>query len=66
MLKEVVVSLAYISGISDSGKDIRKTRRFNQVRLDLTDVEANRFKDLIASLTGEDYVSVEKIDTKAV
>ncbi|UTH12758.1 DUF1659 domain-containing protein [Macrococcus equipercicus] len=66
MLKEVVLSLTYVADVSESGKEVRKTRRFNQVRMDLTEAQANSFKELIAVLTGEDYVSAEKIETKTV
>ncbi|TDM07041.1 hypothetical protein [Macrococcus lamae] len=66
MLKEVVLSLIYISDVSESGKETRKSRRFSQVRMDLTEPQANSFKDLISILTGEDYVAAEKIETKTV
>ena len=65
MLKELVVQLTYVSEIKD-GKEVMKSRRFNQVRLDITDVEINVFKDLIAKLTNENYIAVDKIETKMI
>lgn len=65
MLKELVVQLTYVSEIKD-GKEVMKSRRFNQVRLDITDVEINVFKDLIARLTNESYIAVDKIETKMI
>lgn len=66
MLKEVVLSLTYIAGITEAGKDIKKSRRFNQVRMDLNDRDLQTFKDLIYVLTGENYYNVEKIETKMI
>lgn len=65
MLKELVVQLTYVSEIKD-GKEVMKSRRFNQVRLDITDVEINVFKDLIARLTNDSYIAVDKIETKMI
>lgn len=64
MLTEVVLSLSYIAGVNEAGKDIKKTRRFNQVRMNLNDNDLQTFKELVQLLTGEVYYNVEKIETK--
>ncbi|WP_414046499.1 hypothetical protein ACMGE7_05560 [Macrococcus equi] len=66
MLKDVVVNLLYVADIKEDGKEVFKARRFNQVRLDLTDNELQLFSNVIAQLTGEVYVKIDKVETKAI
>ncbi|MCE4957156.1 DUF1659 domain-containing protein [Macrococcoides caseolyticum] len=66
MLKEVVLNLLYVAETKADGKEIFKARRFNQVRMDLIDAEIQAFSDLISELTGEVYVKIDKVETKAV
>lgn len=66
MLKDVVLNLSFLSDVTPEGKEVFKTRRFNQVRLDLTDAEVQSFGDLISSLTGEVYVKIDKLETKSI
>ncbi|WP_414049544.1 hypothetical protein [Macrococcus animalis] len=66
MLKDVVVNLMYVADVKEDGKEVFKSRRFNQVRLDLSDSELQDFKDLISTLTGELYVKIDRVETKAV
>ncbi|QYA41286.1 DUF1659 domain-containing protein [Macrococcoides bohemicum] len=66
MLKEVVLNLLYVTDVKDDGKEVFKTRRFNQVRMDLLDNDLQNFAMLMTELTGEDYVKIDKVETKAV
>lgn len=66
MLKEVVLYLLYVTDVKDDGKEVFKTRRFNQVRMDLLDSDLQNFAMLMTELTGEDYVKIDKVETKAV
>ncbi|WP_414043225.1 DUF1659 domain-containing protein [Macrococcus sp. EM39E] len=66
MLKDVVVNLMYVADVKEDGKEVFKSRRFNQVRLDLSDSDLQDFKDLISTLTGELYVKIDRVETKAV
>ncbi|MCG7420001.1 hypothetical protein BHU61_03975 [Macrococcus epidermidis] len=66
MLKEVVLNLMYVTGVKEDGKEVFKTRRFNQVRMDLLDSDLQNFATLMSELTGEDYVKIDKVETKAV
>lgn len=66
MLKEVVLNLMYVTDVKEDGKEVFKTRRFNQVRMDLLDSDLQNFATLMSELTGEDYVKIDKVETKAV
>lgn len=66
MIKDVILSLHYIAGVNEAGKDIRKSRRFPQVRFNLTDQEAQEFKALITTLTDETYYEAELTEIKIV
>lgn len=66
MLKEVVLNLLYVTDVKDDGKEVFKTSRFNQVRMDLLDSDLQNFAMLMTELTGEDYVKIDKVETKAV
>lgn len=66
MLKEVVLNLIYVTGVKEDGKEVFKTRRFNQVRMDLLDSDLQNFATLMTELTGEDYVKIDKVETKVV
>lgn len=66
MLKEVVLNLLYVTDVKDDGKEVFKTIRFNQVRMDLLDSDLQNFAMLMTELTGEDYVKIDKVETKAV
>ncbi|MGK0555071.1 DUF1659 domain-containing protein [Macrococcus capreoli] len=66
MLKEVVLNLMYVADVKDDGKEVFKSRRFNQVRMDLTDNDLQAFGALISKLTGEVYIKIDKIETKIV
>lgn len=64
MIKDVILELAFVKEVTEEGKSIMKTRRFNQVVLNITDEEARAFALLVSRLTGEVYVSVNKIEKK--
>ncbi|RAI82715.1 DUF1659 domain-containing protein [Macrococcoides goetzii] len=66
MLKEVVLNLMYVTDVKEDGKEVFKTRRFNQVRMDLLDSDLQNFATLMSELTGEAYVKIDKVETKAV
>ncbi|GGB06413.1 DUF1659 domain-containing protein [Macrococcus hajekii] len=66
MLKELTLNLTFVAAVDDKGKETKKTRRFSQVRLDLTDAQALELKGLISELTGEDYISAELTELKLV
>lgn len=66
MLKDVVVNLFFVVEVKEDGKEVLKARRFNQVRLDLADSELQAFGSIISKLTGETYVKIDKVETKAV
>ncbi|MBC9873503.1 DUF1659 domain-containing protein [Macrococcoides bohemicum] len=66
MLKEVVLNLLYVTDVKDDGKEVFKTRLFIQVRMDLLDSDLQNFAMLMTELTGEDYVKIDKVETKAV
>ncbi|TDM42312.1 DUF1659 domain-containing protein [Macrococcoides goetzii] len=66
MLKEVVLNLMYVTDVKEDGKEVFKTRRFNQVRMDLLDSDLQNFATLMSELTGEVYVKIDKVETKAV
>ncbi|TDM04177.1 DUF1659 domain-containing protein [Macrococcus carouselicus] len=66
MLKELTLNLTYVASTDENGRETKKTRRFSQVRLDLTDSQALEMKGLISELTGEDYISAELTELKLV
>lgn len=52
--------------MTDEGKSILKSRRFNQVKLQISDAESKAFAQLISNLTGEMYIVINKIEKKEI
>ena len=66
MIKDIILELTYVQSVTDEGKSILKSRRFNQVKLQISDVESKAFAQLISNLTGEMYIAINKIEKKEI
>jgi len=66
MLKDTILEFTFVQSVTDEGKSILKTRRFNQVKLQISDAESKAFAQLISNLTGELYIAINKIEKKEI
>lgn len=66
MIKDIILELTFVQSVTDEGKSILKSRRFNQVKLQISDVESKAFAQLISSLTGEMYIAINRIEKKEI
>ncbi|UOB19535.1 DUF1659 domain-containing protein [Macrococcus armenti] len=66
MIKDIILELTFVQSVTDEGKSILKSRRFNQVKLKISDAESKAFAQLISNLTGEMYIAINKIEKKEI
>lgn len=66
MIKDIILELTFVQTVTDEGKSILKSRRFNQVKLQISDAESKAFAQLISNLTGEMYIAINKIEKKEI
>ncbi|UBH16447.1 DUF1659 domain-containing protein [Macrococcus armenti] len=66
MIKDIILELTFVQSVTDEGKSILKSRRFNQVKLQISDAESKAFAQLISNLTGEMYIVINKIEKKEI
>ncbi|UBH09642.1 DUF1659 domain-containing protein [Macrococcus armenti] len=66
MIKDIILELTFVQSVTDEGKSILKSRRFNQVKLQISDAESKAFAQLISNLTGEMYIAINKIEKKEI